>query len=340
VTIAIGLDVHRAQITFDALDLESGEVETGQIAPATRLELRRGLRRWNGEQVAAAVEATTGWRFVVEELRRAGAEAHLAEPAETSARRGNKRRAKTDRRDARHLRELLVEGRLPEAYIPPAHLLDLRARVRWRKTLVDQRTEWLQRIHAVLFHHGLRIPTGRLSGRGAADALAQLDLPESAQCQITIALELIEHVNGQLAPLDAELRSFARRQPGCRALMGHYGIGARTSTAFLAELGDVRRFSSSRQAVRFAGLDVTVHESDRKRRAGHLSRQGPPVLRWAAFEAAETACRPRSPDHDYYLEVKARQGANRACLSVARKLLRRAYHTLRELGDAALEPVA
>lgn len=150
---------------------------------------------------------------------RSSVEADLAEPAETSARRGQKRRAKTDRRDARHLRELLVEGRLPEAYIPPAHLLDLRARVRWRKTLVDQRTEWLQRIHAVLFHHGLRIPAGRLSGRAAAEALAQLDLPESAQGQITIALELVEHVNGQLAPLDAELRSFARRQPGCRALM-------------------------------------------------------------------------------------------------------------------------
>jgi hypothetical protein len=92
--------------------------------------------------------------------------------------------------------------------------------------------------------------------------------------------------------------------------MRHYGIGPQVACAILAELSDARRFSSSRQAVRFAGLDVTVHESDAKRRAGHLSRQGPPVLRWAAFEAAESACKPASPDHAYYLELKQRVGAS------------------------------
>ena len=84
---------------------------------------------------------------------------------------------------------------------------------------------------------------------------------------------VIDHVNSQLAPLDKDLRAFARAQPGCRALMGHYGIGPQVACAILAELGDTRRFSSSRQVVRFAGLDITVHESDGKRRAGHLSRQ-------------------------------------------------------------------
>ena len=74
-----------------------------------------------------ALEATTGWRLVVEELRRVGAGVHLAESAETSARKGNKRRAKTDRADARHLRELLMVDRLPESWIPPGRILDLRA---------------------------------------------------------------------------------------------------------------------------------------------------------------------------------------------------------------------
>jgi len=73
---------------------------------------------------------------------------------------------------------------------------------------------------------------------------------------------MVEHVNAQLAPLDRELRTFARRQPGCRALMKHYGIGPQVACAILAELGDARRFSSSRQAVRFAGLDITVHSTE------------------------------------------------------------------------------
>ena len=120
--------------------------------------------------------------------------------------------------------------------------------------------------------------------------------------------------------------------------MGHYGIGPLVATAIVAELGNARRFSSSKQAVRCAGLDVTVHESDVRRRGGHLSRQGSPVLRWAVFEAAQSAARPSSPDHDYYVQVKERLGANRAALTVARKLLRRAHHTLRELGDDAMAP--
>jgi len=71
--------------------------------------------------------------------------------------------------------------------------------------------------------------------------------------------------------------------------MVHYGIGPLTAVAVLAELGDCRRFSASRQAVRYSGLDITVHASDRRRAPGHLSRQGPPTLRWALYEAAQVA---------------------------------------------------
>ena len=122
-----GFDVHRAQITFDYLNTDSGEVATGQIRPATRPVLRNWLARFNGrDDVAFAVEGCTGWRFVVEELVRAGVEPHLAEPADTATQRGRKKRAKTDRADARLLRELLVQKRLPESWIPPGHVLEVR----------------------------------------------------------------------------------------------------------------------------------------------------------------------------------------------------------------------
>jgi transposase len=139
-TIVVGLDVHREQITFDALDTHTGEVRRGRVRPADREHFRCFLRRFDGEPVEAALEATTGWRFIVEELQAAGAKAHLAEPAETRSLRGRKRRAKTDRLDARHLRNLLLEGRLPESWIPPEHIRELRTKVRLRKTLVDQRS--------------------------------------------------------------------------------------------------------------------------------------------------------------------------------------------------------
>jgi transposase len=336
--IVLGLDQHRAQITAEWIDTASGEVGRARIAPADRRAVRRFLGRFGGLPVAAALEATTGWRFVAEELRAIGAEVHLAEPAETSARRGSKKRAKTDRADARHLRELLLVGRLPESWIAPDHLLDLRARVRLRHALVNQRGEWQQRIHAVLYHHGL--PQRReLLTRDNRAWVEQAPLPATAREQITVALALIDALQAQVDPITRELRAYAPRQPGCCALMGHYGIGALTAVAILAELGDARRFSSSREAVRYAGLDITVHQSDQRRSPGHLSRQGPPALRWALFEAAQAAARRTgSPDRAYYEQAAARLGGNRACLAVARRLLKRSYHTLRELGEDALTP--
>lgn len=336
-TIVVAFDQHREQITFDALETETGELHRGRIRPADRLGFRRWLRRWGGAEIEAALEATTGWRFMVEELRAVGAQVHLAEPAETSARRGPKKRAKNDRQDARHLRELLQAGRVPESWIAPRHILELRSKVRLRHTLIDERGEWQQRVQAQLYHHGVERRRQLLVGDGRS-WLESLDLPDAARRQIGVALSMIDAVDRQLRPLDAELRSLARRQPGCRALQTHYGIGEITSLAILAELGDARRFSSSRHAVRYAGLDITVFESDRKRAPGHLSRQGPPALRWALFEAAQVARRPSSPDRDYYEQAAARLGGNRACLSIARKLLKRSFHTLRELGEEALQP--
>src|SRR3954452_10051415 len=154
VMIACGFDVHRAQITFDLVDHETGELRRGRIAPATREQLRVWLAGMERARLVVAVEGTTGWRFVAEEVEAAGARAVLAEPGETRALRGPKRRAKTDRADARWLRELLQRGELPISWIPPAHLLELRCRVSLRQTLADERRAWLQRVHAQLFHHG------------------------------------------------------------------------------------------------------------------------------------------------------------------------------------------
>ena len=336
--IVSGLDIHRRQITYDWIDTDSGETCRGQLSPATRVELRTWLARFTGQQADFALEATTGWRFVAEELERAGFRAHLAEPADTRALRGPKRRAKTDRTDARHLRELLRAGTLPESWAPPPHVADARTQVRLRRTLVGARTGWYQRIHAVLFHHGQPDRGDLLTAHGRA-WLASVELPTAARGTVDLALRMIDQIDAELDGFDTALARIARAQPGCKALMRRYGIGWLTAVAIWAEFGDVRRFANSRQAVRFTGLDVTISESDGKRARGHLARQGSPVLRWALHEAAMRAARPGSPDHAYYLAVKQRLGGKRAALSVARKLAREAYHTLRELGDQALTPV-
>jgi transposase len=252
----MGLDQHRAQISAEWIDTVTGEISRARVAPADRAGMRTFLTRFAGEPLEVALEATTGWRFVVEELQRVGADVHLAEPAETSGLKGKKKRAKTDWADARHLRELLLIGRLPESWIPPAHILDLRARVRTRHLLSHQRTEWQQRMQAVLYHH--RFPQQRnLLTLEKREWLGALKLPAAAREQLTISLHMIDAVDLQLVGFDLDLRAYARKQPGCRALIDQiYGVGGLVAVTILAELGDPRRFQNSRDVVRYSGLEM------------------------------------------------------------------------------------
>ena len=333
-----GLDLHRRQVTFDMVDAETGVVHRGRITPADRETFRRWLATLQDESVDLAVEGCTGWRFVVEECQAAGVGAHLAEPADVAGLKGRRQHAKTDRLDARHLRELLEAGNLPECWVPPYHVLEIRAKVRLYKDLLEERSGWQQRVHATLFHLGAPAQTRRLDADPAR--LARLDALSPATRQATmVALRMIDALDRELTALRAELVAYGRRQPGCRELQREYGIGALTAVVIWSELGDARRFRNSRNAVRHTGLDISVYSSDGKRSRGHLTRQGPPLLRWALYEAGRCAARKSSPDHAYYEHVARRVGKQRAALSVARKLARRCHHRLRALGEDALAPV-
>lgn len=339
-----GFDIHRRQVTFDYLDTVTGQVRRGRIDPASRQSLRRWLERFAGRaDVTFAVEGCTGWRFVVEELQRAGIRPLLAEPAETAERRGPKKRAKTDQGDARHLRTLVAQGRVPCSWIPPQEVLELRVLLQLYRDLAEEHAAWSQRIHATLFHQGVPAMAHRLGAAEARAALRdgeQIGLSPAGAQAVAVALARMEDLEAQLAPLRAQICAFARRQPACKALQRKlFGAGPLVAAVIWAFLGDARRFSSSVQAVRHCGLDITVYSSGAKRTPGHLSHQGPPILRWALFEAGFQAARASSPDHRYYLDVAARIDANRAALSVARKLARRAHHLLRRLGDQAYAPL-
>jgi transposase len=337
-----GLDIHRKQITFDYLDTVTGEVRRGQIAPADRAHLRAWLRRFAGrDDVAFAMEGCTGWRYVAEELAAAGIAAHVGEPADTAFARGRKRHAKTDKTDSAHLRQLLEQGRLPECWIPPAQVLECRALLETYHDLRREHTAWIQRIHAVFFHQGApALGEGALRTDAALAALreaAACHLSPAGQLQIAADLDMLAAVEARMDTLRAQLLKAARRLTGARVLADRlYGVGPVTGLALTCWLGGAGRFSSSRKAVRFAGLDVTVYSSDGKRSPGHLSRQGPEILRWVVYEAGKTHARAAAPGHDYYAAVKDRKDGKIAALSQARRIIRQACHILAELGDDAL----
>jgi transposase len=341
VSIVGGLDIHRHQVTFDVADTATGEAWRGQVRPADRDRLRGWLAGFAGRgEVHLAMEGCTGWRYVAEEVIAAGFTAHVGDPAEIAGRRGPKRRAKTDRADARLQRQLLVKGEFPECWVPPAPVLDWRQRLESYHDLREQHTAWVQRIHAVLFHQGAPPCPDLRTAAGAArlEQACQLLTP-AGQDQVAYALAQLELAEQQLDRARALLTAIARHVTGAAVLSRQlYGVGPVTALALTCWLGGAGRFSSARKAVRFAGLDITVYSSAGHRGRGHLSRQGPPVLRWCLFEAGKTHARPAAPGHAYYAQVKDNAGGKRAALSQARRLARQASHILAALGDDAFAP--
>ena len=252
----MGLDQHRAQISAEWIDAITGEISRARVAPAERDGVRKFLARFAGQDLEVALEATTGWRFVVEELQRIGADVHLAEPAETGALKGQEeapqdrpgRRsppagAAVDRPAAGVMDPAGAPARSPRPGPLPAHAA----------SAADRMAAPMQ---AVLYRHGIAQRRDLLTLE-KREWMAGLALPAAAREHITIALQLIDALDPQLVPFDLDLRACARKQTGGRALVDQvYGVGGLVAVTILAELGDPRRFANSRDVVRYSGLHL------------------------------------------------------------------------------------
>jgi transposase len=327
-SVYVGIDVHRkrsqvAVIDQDGTVLANRNVNNG-VTPI--LSVIGGLP----PGTPAAFEAAYGWGWLVELLEDYGFEPHLVHPLQCKA--IASARLKNDKVDAAILAQLLRADLLPEAWIAPPEVRQLRALLRHRVQLVRLRTLLRNRIHAVLADHGYGRPEGCWSGPGRA-WIARLDLPAISAEVIQDALALIDAVESVIGRLDTEIRGHARSDPRVNVLTQLPGVGPFTALVLLAEIGDITRFASARKLAAWAGLTPTVRGSDRTVRHGHISKQGSAWVRWILCEAAQKA--KRHPDFAAsYQAIAGRRGTKIATTAIARKLLTRAYHLLTDASSA------
>ena len=328
-SVYVGIDVHRKRSQVAVID-QDGEVLANRNVPngvQPILAVIGGLP----PGTPAAFEAAFGWGWLVELLEGYGFDPHLVHPLQCKA--IASARLKNDKVDAAILAQLLRADLLPEAWIAPPPVRQLRALLRHRAQLVRLRTLLRNRIHAVLADHGHDRPGGCWSGTGRA-WLASLQLPAVSRAVIEDDLALIDALQVPIDRLDWEVRQRARAEPAVKVLTQLPGIGPFTALVILAETGDVRRFGSARKLSAWAGLTPTVRGSDRTVRHGHISKQGSAWLRWILCEAAQTA--KRHPDFAAsYQAIARRRGKKIATTAIARKLLARAWHLLADAGNIA-----
>jgi len=332
--VMAAIDIGKTLLQTASLDEESGLTSEARLT-ADRPSLHAWVDGFQGRLETVAIEATTGWKWIARELRGRGVEVRLLDPGEAAARKGRKRRAKTDRLDARFLLSLIATGMAPEAWLPPQEIQELRALTRTRKALVDERTAMAERVQALLFHEGWPCQRGRLLTRTGRSWVAALELEPAIRLLLDVLLGVIDDLDRRLEPLERELAQRVKRDRRLQALQRIYGVGPIVACHLLAEIGDARRFSRSRQVVRLSGLDPVVLESGATKRRGRLAKAGPPLLRWALVEAAKHASRNQSPDHERWLRISKRRGSKIADITVARTIAGRAYRILRDLDAAA-----
>ena len=328
-SVYVGIDVHRKRSQVAVID-QSGEVLANRNVPngvEPILKVIGGLP----PGTPAAFEAAFGTGWLVELLKDYGFDPHLVHPLRCKA--IASARLKNDKVDAAILGQLLRADLLPEAWIAPPAVRQLRALLRHRAQLVRLRTLLRNRIHAVLADYGHDRPSGCWSGPGRA-WMASLQLPAVSREVVDDDLALIDALETVIGRLDWEIHQRARSDPRVKVLTQLPGVGPFTALVILAEVGDISRFGSARKLASWAGLTPTVRGSDRVAHYGHISKQGSVWLRWVLCEAAQTA--KRSPQFAAgYQAIATRRGKKIATTAVARKLLTRAWHLLTDAEHAA-----
>jgi len=281
-------DVVTPFIRQTLLDQDGRELLSRRIVndPEIFLELLNGL----GDEVEVALEATCGWEWLADLLEDASFELHLAHPLRTKAIAAA--RMKTDAVDARTLAHLLRTDLLPEAYVAPRELRELRDLVRHPVALTRMRSALKQRVGAVMAKHGIARPYSNLFGPGGSRFLAELKLREGPRRRLDSLLALIAAFDGEIEATTKEIEQRASEDAYVEVLCQIRGVGRYIAMLVIAEVGDVTRFASARHLCAWAGLTPTVRSSDGKARLGHISGQGSPALRWALVEAAQHGLSP------------------------------------------------
>jgi transposase len=324
----VGLDLSRKRLDWLALDHEGQPAGIGAVAP-DRDGLAKLGRRLGDAAVLAVIESMSGARFVHDQLELRGWDVRIADAAK--ARGLAPLACKTDRIDCWVLAELARRKLVPEIWLPDPQVRAERERARFRLHLVKHRSSLKNRVHAILFQHGLPSPHRDLFGAGGRCLLERLELPEPWAATVRASLVLIDRLDDEIDACERELRRLGVDHRYVPLLTTLPGVAWVLGYTIASEIGDIARFPSPRKLIGYTGLTPRVEQSGERDRRGPLRKNGPNYLRWALIEAAHSAG--RHPRYRPIVErMRARHGRPRgskiAAIEIGRRLTEAIWHML------------
>jgi transposase len=238
-------------------------------------------------------------------------------------------RVKTDKKDIERLIRLLIADIVPEVWVPPVEVRELRGMISYRNRLVKTGTMIRNRLQSLIHRHNLILPKGMLRDKvwWEAQKVGALE-----KIQIRQELAMLDEMEKHKGEVDGELgRQSLGKVWGKQAmrLLQLPGFGVIVTMTVLSAIGDASRFESAKKLVGYSGLGAGVHDSGKEHIEKRITKSGRKELRWAMVEAAWRAIR-ISPywKEQYEKYLRRMRKPNQAIVVIARKLLVVVWHVL------------
>jgi transposase len=322
----VGIDLHRRRSVVVVLNEDGQRLWWGRIDNCAE-NLTREIVAAGGPDAEVAMEATWGWYWAADVIKGCGARLHLAHPLGIAG--YENRRVKNDIRDATLLADLLRMGRLPEAWVAPPEVRELREEVRYRAKLSRLRAGLKTQVHQTLGKEGVLPEVKGIWGPTGQRWLDELRLGDAYVNRIESLRDLIELYDREIDQCDTRVHWRLRGDSRYEALQRIAGVGPVFGAIFIAEIGDISRFPDPRRLCSWAGLTPRHRESDSHVHRGGITKQGSALVRWAAVEAISGAhVEPRL--RQVKNRVGQRRGRNIGRVAAARHLLTLVYYGMRD----------
>jgi transposase len=320
--IIIGCDYHPGfqQIAF--VDTETGDYGEQRLEHSERAERFYRDLADQGKKVRVGMEASGHARWFERLLVELTFELWIGDASEIRAKRVRKQ--KTDRQDAQHILQLLMENRFPKIWVPSGENRDLRQLLWHRHRMVQARTRIMNQLQAVALNEGLRCKK-RLWRDAGREQLESFRLSPWASRRRRDLLELLDRLTPTIAELTAAIEQEVEKCPEAQRLQTHPGVGALTALAFVLIIGRADRFQCGKQIASYLGLVPLEDSSGQRRRLGHITKQGNSLLRFLLVEAAQVTVRSDQEWRSKYFHLAMRRGRKIAKVAMARRLAVRLY---------------
>ena len=323
----IALDIHKHYCVIAGVDRE-GRV----VLQAVRVE-HADLEEWLQKNLQptdhVVIESTTNAWHVYDLLEPLVERVVVANPIKVKQ--IAQARVKSDIRDTLILARLLAANLVPEVWVPPAHVREMRQLLSQRRQLVETHTQIVNRMHSVAHRHHLKHERGKRFNEKNTAWQKDKCLSKVEQFQVELEMENREYIEKQITRIGKEVAKMSHKNPWAESmtyLMQLPGFGVITGMTVLAAIGDVQRFADAKHLASYSGLTGGLEQSGTKLVQKGITKEGRKELRWAMVEVAQRAVKSDPNWKRKFQEMEKRMHRNQAIVAIARQLLELVWYVL------------